>query len=211
MTKQVLYSFVTLLVIIDPVGCAAIFAALTRGAPADVRRRMAWRGTVTAGVLILAFAFGGATLLRALGITLPAFRIAGGVLLFLLAIDMVFARPSGIRKPTAPEAAEAESRTDISVFPLAFPLLAGPGAFTSIVLLMGRATTPLAAAGVVAALLAVMVLALLLLRAAPDVLRLLGVTGANVVSRVLGVVLAALAAQFVLDGIAESMHALAAS
>jgi multiple antibiotic resistance protein len=205
MLEQVLYSFVTLLVIIDPVGSAAIFAALTRGAPAAFRRRMAWRGTVIAGMLILAFAFGGAALLRALGITLPAFRIAGGVLLFLLAVDMVFARPSGIRNPTAPEEAEAEHRTDISVFPLAFPLLAGPGAFTSIVLLMGRATTPLAAAGVIAALLAVMLLTLLLLRAAPQVLRLLGVTGANVVSRVLGIILAALAAQLVIDGIAEGV------
>jgi multiple antibiotic resistance protein len=205
MAEQVLYSFVALFVIIDPVGSAAIFAALTRGAPAAFRRSMAWRGTVIAGVLILAFAFGGAALLRALGITLPAFRIAGGILLFLLAVDMVFARPSGIRMPTATEEAEAEHRADISVFPLAFPLLAGPGALTSIVLLMGRATAPLAAAGVVAALLAVMALTLLLLRAAPEVLRLLGVTGANVVSRVLGVILAALAAQLVLDGIAEAM------
>lgn len=205
MAEQVLYSFVALFVIIDPVGCAAIFAALTRGAPAAFRRSMAWRGTVIAGVLILAFAFGGAALLRALGITLPAFRIAGGVLLFLLAVDMVFARPSGIRMPTATEEAEAEHRADISVFPLAFPLLAGPGALTSIVLLMGRATAPLAAAGVVAALLAVMALTLLLLRAAPQVLRLLGVTGANVVSRVLGIILAALAAQLVLDGIVEAV------
>jgi multiple antibiotic resistance protein len=202
---DILYSFVTLFVIVDPVGSAAIFAALTRGAPEALRRRIAWRGTVIAGTLILAFAFGGAALLGAMGITLPAFRIAGGILLFLLAIDMVFARPSGIREPTAPEAEEAEHRTDISVFPLAFPLLAGPGALTSIVLLMGRAASPLAAAGVIAALLAVMALTLLLLRAAPQVLRVLGVTGANVVSRVLGIVLAALAAQLVLDGITEGV------
>jgi multiple antibiotic resistance protein len=101
--EQILYSFVTLLVIIDPVGSAAIFTALTRDAPAAFRRRMAWRSTAIAGLLILAFAFGGAALLHALGITLPAFRIAGGILLFLLAIDMVFARHSGIRNPTAPE------------------------------------------------------------------------------------------------------------
>jgi multiple antibiotic resistance protein len=202
---QVLYSFVTLLVIVDPVGSAAIFATLTRGAPEALRWRIAWRGTVIAGTLILAFAFGGAALLGAMGITLPAFRIAGGILLFLLAIDMVFARPSGIRNPTAPEEKEAEHRADISVFPLAFPLLAGPGALTSIVLLMGRAASPLAAAGVIAALLAVMALTLLLLRAAPQVMRLLGVTGANVVSRVLGIILAALAAQLVLDGITEGV------
>jgi multiple antibiotic resistance protein len=204
--EQVLYSFVTLFVIIDPVGSAAIFAALTRGAPAAFRRRMAWRGPTIAGILILAFAFGGAALLRALGITLPAFRIAGGVLLFLLAVDMVFARPSGIRNPTAPEEAEAEHRADISVFPLAFPLLAGPGALTSIVLLMGRAQGALAAAGVIVALLAVMLLTLLLLRAAPQVLRVLGVTGANVVSRVLGIILAALAAQLIIDGVSEALR-----
>jgi multiple antibiotic resistance protein len=202
---QVLYSFVTFFVIVDPVGSAAIFATLTRGAPEALRRRIAWRGTVIASTLILGFAFGGAALLGAMGITLPAFRIAGGILLFLLAIDMVFARPSGIRSPTAPEEEEAEHRTDISVFPLAFPLLAGPGALTSIVLLMGRAASPLAAAGVIAALLAVMALTLLLLRAAPQVLHLLGVTGANVVSRVLGIILAALAAQLVLDGITEGV------
>jgi MarC family membrane protein len=206
MVEQALYSFVTLFVIIDPIGSAAIFAALTRGATAAFRRRMASRGTAIAGALILVFAFGGAALLRALGITLPAFRIAGGVLLFLLAVDMVFARPSGIRSPTAPEEAEAGQRADISVFPLAFPLLAGPGALTSIVLLMGRAQGPVAAAGVIAALLAVMLLTLLLLRAAPQVLRLLGVTGANVVSRVLGIILAALAAQLVLDGRTEVLR-----
>jgi multiple antibiotic resistance protein len=205
--EQVLYGFVTLLVIIDPVGSAVIFATLTRGAPEAVRRRMAWRGTAIAGALILAFAFGGAALLRSLGITLPAFRIAGGILLFLLAVEMVFARPSGIRNPTAPEEEEAGQRADISVFPLAFPLLAGPGALTSIVLLMGRAPAPLAAGGVVLALVAVLALTLLLqlLRLAPQVLRLLGVTGANVVSRVLGIILAALAAQLVLDGVAAAV------
>jgi multiple antibiotic resistance protein len=205
MLEQVLYSFVTLFVIIDPIGCAAIFAALMRGTPEDLRRRIAWRGTVIAGILILVFALVGERLLRALSITLPAFRIAGGVLLFLLATDMVFARPSGIRSPTVPEQEEAEHRTDISVFPLAFPLLAGPGALTSIVLLMGRATSLLAAAGVIAALVAVMASTLLLLLAAPQVVRLLGVTGTNVVSRVLGIVLAALAAQLVLDGISEGV------
>jgi multiple antibiotic resistance protein len=140
-----------------------------------------------------------------MGITLPAFRIAGGILLFLLATEMVFARQSGIRRPTAPEEKEAGHRHDVSVFPLAFPLLAGPGALTSIVLLMGRAVTPLAALGVIAALIGVMAITLGLLLAAPTVTRLIGVTGANVVSRVLGVILAALAAQFVLDGLIEGL------
>lgn len=205
MIEQVLHGVVTLFVIIDPVGTAAIFAALMRGAPAPFRRRIACRGTLVAGLLIVAFAFIGAPLLGALGITLPAFRVAGGVLLFLLAVDMVFARPSGIRYPTAREEEEAEHREDISVFPLAFPLLAGPGALTSIVLLMARARSPLDAAGVILALVIVMAATLALLLSASQVVRLLGVTGTNVVGRVLGIILAALAAQYVLDGIAQGL------
>jgi multiple antibiotic resistance protein len=205
MIEQLLHGVVALLVIIDPVGSAAIFAALMRGAPEPYRRHMAWRGTLIAGILILAFAFVGAPLLDALGITLPAFRVAGGVLLFLLAIDMVFARPSGIRYPTAREEEEAGHRTDISVFPLAFPLLAGPGALTSIVLLMSRAHSPLEAAGVIAALVIVMAVTLALLLSASQVVRLFGVTGTNVVGRVLGIILAALAAQYILDGVAQGL------
>jgi multiple antibiotic resistance protein len=200
---QIAYAFVTLIVIIDPVGTAAIFAGLMRGVPPEVARRMAWRATLIAGALILAFAFLGETLLEALGITLPAFRIAGGLLLFLLATDMVFARPSGIRTITVPEQQEAAHSTDVSVFPLAFPLLAGPGALTSIVLLMGRARSAVEAAGVIAALVAVLAVTLVALRFAAWMMRRLGVTGANVVSRVLGIILAALAAQLVLDGVAE--------
>ncbi|MGO8919182.1 MAG: MarC family protein [Stellaceae bacterium] len=208
MLAHLLYSFVTLFVIIDPVGSAAIFAGLMRGAPGRLRRLCALRGVLIATLLILAFALGGSALLRALGITLPAFRIAGGILLFLLATEMVFARESGIRRPTAPEEEEAGQRHDISVFPLAFPLLAGPGALTSIVLLMDRAEAPLAALGVIAALVTVMAITLALLLVAPQVMRLAGVTGANVVSRVLGIILAALAAQLVLDGLAEVWPAL---
>jgi len=208
MLAHILYSFVTLFVIIDPVGSAAIFAGLMRGAPRPMRRLYAARGVVTATILVLAFAVGGGALLRAMGITLPAFRIGGGVLLFLLATEMVFARQSGIRGPTVPEEEEAEHRRDISVFPLAFPLLAGPGALTSIVLLMERTASPLEALGVIAALITVMGITLALLLAAPHVMRLIGVTGANVVSRVLGIILAALAAQLVLDGIAQGLPAL---
>lgn len=205
MIEQFLHGVVALLVIIDPVGSAAIFAALMRGAPEPYRRHIAWRGTLIAGILILAFAFVGAPLLDALGITLPAFRVAGGVLLFLLAVDMVFARPSGIRYPTAREEEEAEHRTDISVFPLAFPLLAGPGALTSIVLLMSRAHSPFEAAAVIVALVIVMAVTLALLLSASQVVRLLGVTGTNVVGRVLGIILAALAAQYILDGVAQGL------
>jgi multiple antibiotic resistance protein len=205
MLDQLLYSFVTLLVIIDPVGSTAVYAALTHGAPQTAGRRLAIRGVSIATLLILAFALGGDPLLRALGISLPAFRIAGGILLFLLATEMVFARQSGIRGPTLSEEKEAEQSADISVFPLAFPLLAGPGAFTSIVLLMARADSLLTAVAVIAALVAVMAITLALLLAAPGMMRLIGVTGANVISRVLGIVLAALAAQLVLDGLAAGL------
>jgi multiple antibiotic resistance protein len=203
MLAHFLYAFVTLFVIIDPVGNAAIFAGLMRGAPLALRRLCALRGVVVATLLIFAFALGGGALLRALGITLPAFRVAGGILLFLLATDMVFARESGIRRPTASEEQEAELRRDISVFPLAFPLLAGPGALTSIVLLMERAGSSLGALGTIGALIAVMVITLALLIAAAQVVRLVGVTGATVMSRVLGIILAALAAQLVLDGLVQ--------
>ena len=206
MLQHFLYSFVTLFVIIDPVGNAAVFVGLTQGTPAQLRCISALRGVVIAALLLLTFALVGDRLLTALGITLPAFRIAGGILLFLLAAEMVFARESGIRRPTAPEEREIEQhRTDISVFPLAFPLLAGPGALTSIVLLMGRAASPFTAAGVIAALVLVMILTLALLIAATHVVRVLGVTGVNVVSRALGVILAALATQLVLDGLTQSM------
>ena len=205
MQFQLVSAFVTLFVVVDPVGVAVVAGGLTHGLSRDSRRSIAMRGTLIAGVLLILFAFGGEWLLRALGIGVPALRVAGGVLLFLLAIDMVFARPSGIRNPTAPEQEEASHRNDIAVFPLAFPLLAGPGALTSVVLLMARAATPADSALVIGALMAVLVLAFLALRFTDRVTRLLGVTGANVVGRISGVILAALAAQFVLDGLAEGL------
>jgi len=206
MLEAFAYSLVTLVVIIDPVGTAAIFAAMMRGATDPFRHRTAIQATLIAGLMLLAFAVFGQPFLEALGITLPAFRIAGGLLLFLLATDMVFARPSGIRNPTLPEQEEAARSADLSVFPLAFPLLAGPGALTSIVLLMDRAETMAAAAAVIAALAVTLALTLAVLLLAAQVMRVLGLTGANVIGRVLGIVLAALAAQLVLDGAAEFIH-----
>ncbi len=201
MSHQIVDSFITFLIVLDPIGVAVIFAGLMRGAPDTLRRRMAWRSTIIAGALLLGFAAGGAFLFDALGISIPAFRIAGGILLFLLSTDMVFARPSGIRNPTRPEQEEAAHSEDISVFPLAFPLLAGPGALTSVVLLIGRAETPLAVAAVIGSLIAVLALTVAALLSATRLMRALGVTGANVVGRVMGIILAALAAQYVLDGI----------
>ena len=207
MSRQFLYDFVTLLVIVDPVGTAAIFLGLTRRAAQAHRHRMAWRGTLIATLIILVFAFAGRLLLEMMGVSLAAFQIAGGLLLFLLAADMVIALHSGIRGTTGPEQEEAAHSPDVAVFPLAIPLLAGPGALTSITLLMGQARSLEDRAQVLAALVVVMALALVALLAASAVARLLGVTGANVVTRVLGIVLAALATQFVIDGVRASFGA----
>jgi MarC family membrane protein len=202
--QSALRDFVTLLVTVDPVGTAVMFLGLTTHAAPQHRHRMAWRGTLLATAIILAFAVAGQLLLQMLGISLAAFRIAGGLLLFLLATDMVLALHSGIRTTTEPEQEEAARSRDVAVFPLAIPLLAGPGALTSIMLLMGEAADLEAQGRVLASLIIVMALALIALLAAAQVGRLLGVTGANVVTRVLGVVLAALATQFVIDGVRES-------
>ncbi len=196
-------SFVILFVVIDPIGLVPMFAALTQGEPPAWRRRMAVRGTVIAAGILVVFVLVGDWLLRALGIGMPAFQIAGGVLLFLLAVDMVLARPSGLRGPTAREQKEAARSRDISVFPLAIPLIAGPGALTTVLLRVGdRGSDPVAILAVIGVLALVLVLTLSTLLLTPQLMRLIGETGANVVTRVFGVVLAALAVQYALDGLA---------
>jgi multiple antibiotic resistance protein len=196
-------SFVTLLVVVDPPGLAPIFAALTRGYPEKRKRETAIRATVLGATILLVFALVGTALLEALGIGLPAFRIAGGLLLFLLALDMIFASSTGLRSKTVREQEDESYQQDVSVFPLAIPLLAGPGSITTVLLYTGeRSATELAL--FVAVLLSVLLLTLASLLLAPLIMRLLGETGANVLSRVLGVLLAALGVQFVLDGIEAS-------
>lgn len=209
MLETALTALVAFFVILDPPGTAAIFAAMTRNVADRHRRVMAWRATVMAGMMLFAFAIAGEWLLGILGITLPAFRVAGGILLFLLAADMVFARQSGLRSTTPIEDEEAAAREDITVFPLAFPLIAGPGAMTSVVLMMGAAGgDPWRQVAVLAVLGVVMVSLLVMLLAAGHILRILGMTGAHVVSRVLGIILAALALQFVLDGLRQALPGL---
>lgn len=200
-TSSLINEFVVLFIVVDPVGVAWMFAALTQRADNALRRRMAVRGVALAALILFAFFFVGDPLLRALGISIPAFRIAGGALLFLLAIDMVFARQSGLRSTTRREQAEAEHRPDVSVFPLAFPLIAGPGALTTVLLMTGGSHDGWYFAGMVGVLALVLGLTLLALLMAPLILRVLGETGANVVSRLLGLVLSALAVQFVIDGV----------
>lgn len=199
--EPVLSAFVTLFVVVDPIGVAAVFAAFSHGIPSDYARRMAIKGAVLALVILIVFFFVGERLLALLGIGIDAFRAAGGVLLFLLAVDMVFARQSGLRSTTTEEQHEAEHKADISVFPLAFPLLAGPGALTTVILMSTSVAGLAVEAGMLAVVVAVMVIAALALVLAPRLMRVLGETGANVIGRVLGLILAALAVQYVFDGV----------
>lgn len=206
MAEYLLATFVTFFVVVDPLGVAPIFIGLTPRDSARDRRRMAWRGTGIAAIVLLVFAFLGKPLLDLLGVDLPAFRIAGGLLLLLLSVDMVMARQSGLRATTPGEEAEGTQRADIAVFPLAIPLIAGPGALTSVVLIMGAAADePLRQALALAVLAVVLGIMLLCLLSATTLMRLLGVTGINVVSRVSGIVVAAVAVQFILDGLRAAL------
>ncbi len=205
MLEFFLDSFVILFVVIDPIGLVPMFVALTHGESAAFRRRMALRGVATAGGVLFVFVLAGDGLLRSLGIGMPAFQIAGGALLFLLAVDMVLARPSGLRGPTARERQEAARSRDIAVFPLAVPLIAGPGALTTVLLRVGeRGDDPQAILAVIAVLVLVLAMTLGTLLLATRVMRWIGETGANVVTRVLGIVLAALAVQYALDGLSRA-------
>lgn len=182
-----------------------VFAALTPSNTSSERLRLAIKATLIGSAILLFFAFFGKPLLTYLGISLAAMRTAGGILLLLIAIDMVFARISGGTSTTADEKAEAAGRDDISVFPLATPLIAGPGAIGAAILLVADAQgDPARIALVVGALVVVLVITFVLMIAAAQVQRILGVTGVHVVSRVLGILLAALAVQFLFDGIKES-------
>ncbi len=195
-------SFTVLFVVIDPIGLAPIFAAITHGGTAAYRRRMAMRGAFIAAIILFVFVLGGAALLSALGIGMPAFQIAGGVLLFLVAADMVFVRQSGIRSTTEREQREAKQKEDVSVFPLAFPLIAGPGALTTVLLMSGKyAQQRYGTVVIIAVVSVVLVFALVALLQAARIMRLMGETGANVVTRLFGVILTALAVQYVLNGL----------
>ena len=202
MLELFLYAFVAFLVILDPPGTAAIFLGITpHDTPAE-RRSQALTATWIAALVLVVFGVAGEFLLRAMGIGLPAFQVAGGILLFLLAADMVMVRSSGLRATEREQAEAQASDRDISVFPLAIPLIAGPGAMTTVVLLRGRVgDDPEGLAAVFAALGLALAVTLAAMLAATPLMRLLGRTGADVLSRVLGVVLAALAAQIVLDGV----------
>jgi multiple antibiotic resistance protein len=204
MLEHLLKFFVTFLVVVEPIGVIPIFVAMTESVTEKERRRQARKGVAIAAVIFLLFALGGSAFLRTLDISLEAFRIFGGVLLFLIALEMVFARQSGSRT-TSSEEEEGKRRPDISVFPLAFPFLAGPGSLATILLAFGPASDdPMLFLGLLVCVALALVCTLLTLYLASPIMKLMGVTGANVVNRLFGVVLGALAVQFVLDGVRGS-------
>ena len=200
--EQLLKIFVLFFVVIEPLSLVPMFGALTRGGEEGYRRRMAWKSIAVSAGIFTVFAVAGEWLLQILGVSVNAFKIAGGLLLFLLSVDMVFARQSGMRSTTVREQDEARYREDISVFPMAFPLIAGPGALATLLLvLVEQNGDPLKVITVLGVVFAVLVLTLALLLMTPLVMRVMGTTGANVTSRLLGVVLSALAVQYVVDGV----------
>ncbi|MFL6829765.1 MAG: MarC family protein, partial [Sphingomicrobium sp.] len=195
---------VTFLVIIDPPGCAPIFAGLTRGASPAERRSMAIRACVVAWIILMFFALLGRPMLHSLGISLASFRIAGGIMLFMIALDMVFERRTQRRENRAHSIEGTPQAEDISVFPMAMPMIAGPGSIASAMLWVSRAETPLYTAVVLVAITVVMLMTLATLLAAGPLMRLIGERIETVITRILGVILAALAAQFIVDGLKQS-------
>jgi multiple antibiotic resistance protein len=213
MFDYVLNAFATLLVVIDPIGLAPIFLAVTRGANFEMRKAIAVRATIIAAAILTAFVITGTTVLSFLGISLPAFRIAGGLLLFWIAFEMVFEKREKRKQASAEQALQAE-RADaarllqppddmrhIAVFPLAIPLIAGPGAISAAILLASQASHAGEKAMLIAVVLGLIAACLLVFLAADRVDRWLGDTGRSVLTRLLGVLLAALAVQFVADGV----------
>jgi multiple antibiotic resistance protein len=206
MFDELVKFFVVLLVVVEPLSLLPVLAGLTQGADDSYRRHMSLKAVAISAVVCIVFALIGAALLRLLGISVDAFKVGGGILLFLLAIEMVFARPSGVRSITPGEDAEAHHRGDISVFPLAFPLISGPGALAVILLAFaGVPMTSLQFTAQIVVILLVLAITLGLMLMTGPVMRIVGRTGGAVLGRLLGVLLAALAAQFVMDGVRGAM------
>jgi multiple antibiotic resistance protein len=197
-------ALVTFRVIIDPPGCAPIFAGLTRGASAAHRRAMAVRSSLIGWAILLFFALLGRPMLHALGISLASFRIAGGIMLFFIALDIVFERRTERRSKRAEAIERTPEAEDISVFPMAMPMIAGPGSIASAMLWVSRADNIAQITVVLAAITTVMAITLLTLLAAGPLMRLIGDKVEAAITRILGVILAALAAQFVVDGLKQS-------
>lgn len=205
MFETYILALTTFFATVGPIDIAVVFAGLTSERRVVTKKKIALKGVTIATGILLLFAFLGESLLSSLGITLPALRVAGGILLLLIGIDMVFARHSGGTSTTADEFEEAENSQDISVFPLATPLIAGPGAMGAVILLMANAQNDIAQQSmIILGLLSIMLLTYVSLVGASQIHRIVGVTGLQVVTRVFGVILCALAVQFMFDGIKNS-------
>ncbi len=198
-------AFATFVVVIDPPGCAPIYAGLSAGASATQRRAMAIRAVVVAGLILLVFALFGEALLTGLGIELASFRIAGGVMLFLIALEMVFEKRTERREDRAAKVSATETE-DVSIFPMAMPMIAGPGSIASVMLMMARNEGLERSIVVLAALGANLALTVAALLAAGPLMRVLGHRIEAVITRLLGVLLAALAVQFVIDGLQDQLR-----
>ncbi|MEM1133926.1 MAG: MarC family protein [Pseudomonadota bacterium] len=204
MVELFISAFATFFVVIDPPGCAPIYASMTGGASAKARRDMAVRAIVISAAILSIFAIFGDNLLGALGITLDSFRIAGGIMLFIIALEMVFEKRTQRREDRAQQVADDDEVEDVSVFPMAMPMIAGPGSIATIMLLFNEYSSLEQHLVIGGALLTVLLLTLIALIAAGPLLKLMGQRLETVITRLLGVILAALAAQFVIDGLKAS-------
>jgi MarC family membrane protein len=204
MFEQLARFFVVFLVVVEPISLLPLFVGLTEGIEEAQRRQMALRAVIISAVILTVFAIVGGPFLKVMSINIESFRIFGGLLLFLIALEMVFARSPGTRT-SSKEQQESEEKEDISVFPLAFPFIAGPGALATILLAFGGAAgNPELFAGLLLIVFVVLLITLGVLYLATPAMRVLGVTGTNVISRMFGVLLGALAVQYVIDGLRGS-------
>jgi multiple antibiotic resistance protein len=210
MLEQALKFFIVFFVVVEPISLIPVFSGLTEGASNSYKHKMALKSVLVASGILLVFAVVGAGFLSAMGISIDSFRIFGGLLLFLIALEMVFARESGTRT-SDDEKVESKKRADISVFPLAFPFMAGPGALTTLLLWFGPiplTERPMQFLVMFGCALIVLALCLLAMWVAGPLMRVIGVTGTNVANRLFGVVLGALAVQFVVDGLRASFDSI---
>lgn len=205
MIELYISSLITFFVVIDPPGCAPIFAGLTAGATATHRRAMALRAVLVSAAILFVFALFGEALLKGLGISLASFRIAGGIMLFLIALEMVFEKRTERREDRAAKVAATPEVEDVSIFPMAMPMIAGPGSIASVMLLMSRNEGIERSVVILGALASILLLTLVALLAAGPIMRVLGAKIEAVITRLLGVLLAALAVQFVIDGVKISL------
>ncbi len=201
-----LSAFATLFVIIDPPGCAPIFATLTQGTTKKHQREMAFKSVTVASIILFGFAYVGEWLFSKLGISLDALRIAGGIMLFMIGLNMVFEKRTEKREDRAEDLLEeVEDPEDISVFPMGIPMIAGPGTMASLLILMSKSENGWEELSIIAALVLVLVITLISFLVAGPLMKLMGKSFTNVLTRVLGVLLATLAAQFILDGIRNAL------